>query len=185
MGTVGTFENDIPFEIFRNNTEVLVIDREVHHDHINVFLLDAYHGIRAALSHLQSLGHRRIAIITGHERSIQSKLRVSLIKTILSELGIAIQEEYIRDGDWTSAGGWRAMEDLLSLDQRPSAVFAITDTMAMGAIGAASAAGLRIPEDLSIIGFNNRARQRIVQSAPDHHWPPCLQHRDAGREVHS
>ncbi len=155
VGTVGTRENDIPFEIFRNNTEVLVIDRDVPNEHINVFLLDAYHSIKMALSHLQSLGHKRIAVITGQERSIQAKLRVSTVKSILSELGFGIQETYIREGDWTASSGWHAMEDLLGLDPRPTAVFALTDTMAMGAIGAASAAGLRVPEELSVIGFNN------------------------------
>jgi DNA-binding LacI/PurR family transcriptional regulator len=155
VGTVSTYENDIPFDIFKDNIEVLVIDREVHHEHINVFLLDAYHGIKMALNHLQNLGHSRIAIITGHERSIQAKLRIDLIRSILNELEIIVPEVYIRQGDWTAAGGWHAMEDLLNLDLRPTAVFAITDTMAMGAIGAACAAGLRIPQDLSIVGFNN------------------------------
>ena len=155
VGSVGTYQLDIPFHIFRNNTEVLMLDREINDDHINVFLLDAYHGIKMALNHLLNLGHTQIGIITGYERSIQAKFRVTLIRTILQELGIVIPENYIREGDWTAAGGWHAMEDLLSLDTRPTAVFALTDTMAMGAIGAAATLGFSIPDDLSVVGFNN------------------------------
>jgi LacI family transcriptional regulator len=155
VGTVGTYEQDIPFHIFENNTEVLIIDREVDYDFINVFLLDAYHGIKIALEHLLGLGHERIAVITGYKRSIQSIQRVSLIQSLLGELGIDVPEKLIREGDWTAAGGWHAMEDILSEKPHPTAVFAITDTMAMGAIGAAHSLGLRVPEDISVIGFNN------------------------------
>jgi DNA-binding LacI/PurR family transcriptional regulator len=155
VGTVSTYEKDIPFHLFDDNMEVLVIDREIDLDNINVFLFDAYHGIKLAFNHLLQLGHRDIAIITGQERTIQSKNRIALIRGILQELGIEIPPEYIKEGDWTANGAWHAMEDFLMLDPRPTAVFAITDTMAMGAIGAAGAAGLRIPEDISIIGFNN------------------------------
>lgn len=155
VGSVGTYEKDIPFHIFENNTEVLLFDREVEHEHINVFLLDAYHGIKSALGHLMNLGHRHLGIITGHERSIHAKLRVTLVRNILDELGIVVPESYIREGDWSAAGGWHAMEDLLAMDPRPTAVFAITDTMAMGAIGAANTLGYRVPEDISVVGFNN------------------------------
>ena len=155
VGTVSTEEKDIPFHLLENNTEVLIIDRNIDLEYVNVFLLDAYHGIKLAIDHLLQLGHERIAVITGQERTIQSKNRVALIKSILSEVRVPFTEDNLKEGDWSAAGAWHAMEDFLMHDPIPTAVFAITDTMAMGAIGAANAAGLRVPEDISIIGFNN------------------------------
>ena len=156
VGTVSTREKDIPFHLFgRNNIEVLVIDREIDLEGINCFLLDAYHGIKIALNHLLQLGHERLAIITGQERTIHSKDRIALIKKILDELGVVIPDYRFKEGDWSSAGGWYAMEYFLRQDNPPTAVFAITDTTAINAIGAATAAGLRVPEDISVIGFNN------------------------------
>jgi DNA-binding LacI/PurR family transcriptional regulator len=155
VGSVGSSEHDIPFEIFKNSTEVLVIDRDIPHEHINVFLIDAYHGIKTAFSHLINLGHRNFGIVTGYERSVHARMRVDLIRSILDELAINVPQDYFRQGDWTAAGGWHAMEDLLRLNPRPTVVFAITDTMAMGVIGSAYAAGLSVPDDISVIGFNN------------------------------
>lgn len=155
VSSVSTSEDDIPFQLFKNQTQVLVIDRDVKLDYINVFLIDAYSGIKNALRHLLNLGHKQIGIITGFERSVQSKRRVALIRTILKELNIDMPERYFRRGDWSAAGGWYAMEDLLAMESRPTAVFAITDTMAFGAVGAACAHGLRVPQDISVIGFNN------------------------------
>lgn len=156
VGTVSTDEKDIPFHLFENNNmEIIVIDREISNPNINVFLLDAYHGIKLALKHLLQLGHRRIAIITGQKKTLQSKNRVNLIMHLLEELHIAIPEHRIKEGNWSSSGGWYAMQDFLRLDEPPTAVFAITDTMAMGAVGAACAAGFRVPQDISVIGFNN------------------------------
>ncbi len=156
VGTVSTHEKDIPFQTFEeSNTEVLVIDREIDLDWINIFLLDAYDGIKVALNHLLQLGHKNLGIIIGQQRAIQSIDRVNLIKEILKELDIVIPDYQIKEGDWTASGGWHAMQDFLRQDNPPTAVFAITDTMAMGAISAACASGLKVPEDISVIGFNN------------------------------
>lgn len=155
VGTVSTEEKDIPFHLFDRNMEILVIDREIDIEGINVFLLDAYHGIKLVFDHLLQLGHKRLAIITGQERTIHSKKRIALIKQILNEMNVVIPEHRIKEGDWSSTGGWHAMDDLLHQKDPPTAVFAITDTMAVGAVGAACAAGFKVPEDISVVGFNN------------------------------
>ncbi len=155
ISTVSTYDQDIPFHIFKGNTEVLVIDREVSDEDVGVFLLDVEKGIRMVFNHLIQLGHNHLGIIIGQQRSIHSINRLALIRRIVSEMDVHISDAYIREGDWSSAGGWQAMEHFLTLKPRPTAVFAITDTMAMGAIGAACEAGLRVPEDISVVGFNN------------------------------
>jgi LacI family transcriptional regulator len=108
-----------------------------------------------ALAHLEALGHRKIAIIQGDKSGYSSKQRLYAFKQALAALKIPFYSEYVETGEWTPRGGWMAMDRLLQLPDPPTAVFITTDTMAMGAIGSAAANGLRIPQDISIIGFDN------------------------------
>ncbi|WP_329125697.1 LacI family DNA-binding transcriptional regulator [Streptomyces sp. NBC_01465] len=112
-------------------------------------------GGLAATRHLVGLGHRRIALISGPERRLTSRARVGGYRTALEEAGIPYDEELVRYGDFTHGPAHRHALDLLRLPDRPTAVFAGSDHQALGTYRAAAELGLRIPEDLSVVGFDD------------------------------
>lgn len=123
----------------------------------NMAWVDAEHrqGARLAVSHLVKLGHRRIATITGPLEMHAAIERRDGYKQGLLEARLPIVPEYIATGDWTQPSGYKAMQQLLALPQRPTAVFIASDTMAVGAIRAVTEAGLNVPEDVAIVGFDD------------------------------
>jgi len=112
-------------------------------------------GAREMVSHLISIGHRRIAIIKGSAGNYDSAERLRGYRAALREAGIALDPELERDGDFTEAGGYAAAQDLLAMMPRPTAVFAANDSMAIGALSAFRQAGVRIPEEMAIAGFDD------------------------------
>jgi len=134
---------------------VVVADREIPQDLADVVLVDNEQGGYDATRYLLDLGHRRIACITGPSHLTPSADRVRGYRRALAEAGIAGDEDLIVPGDFRSHGGEVAMGRLLGLQNPPSAVLACNDLMAIGAMRAIGAAGLRIPEDISLIGFDD------------------------------
>lgn len=101
-------------------------------------------------------GHRHIAIICGHAGSSSTKLRLTGFKAALNKAGITIPAEYIRWGNWEFESGISEAEKLLQMPLRPTAIVAMNDLMAAGCYTTVQKHGLRIPKDLSIVGFDNR-----------------------------
>ncbi len=116
---------------------------------------DNRNGARAAVDHLLELGHRRIATITGKTNMACGADRRDGYKQALLEAGLQIQPELIVESDWTQEGGYLAMRRLLVLPERPTGVFAASDAMAIGGLHAIHEAGLRVPDDISIVGFDD------------------------------
>jgi LacI family transcriptional regulator len=83
-------------------------------------------------------------------------------KTALEKAGVSLRNEFIDYGDWEYDSGYRIAKKLLSLPHRPSAIFVMNDLMAAGCINYAQSAGLGIPQDLSVIGFDNREIARYL-----------------------
>jgi LacI family transcriptional regulator len=118
--------------------------------------INAVAGAATAIRHLIEAGHRRIAMITNASLSyISAQQRRSGYQQAIEEAGLAVTEAYVRQGDYTPASGFLAMADLLQLTPRPTAVFVASDVVAMGAIQAIKRAGLRIPEDIAVVGFDD------------------------------
>lgn len=113
-----------------------------------------------ATRHLIELGHRRIAAITGPEDMMCSLARVDGYRSAMNAAGLAIDPELIRFGDFHPGGGERHARDLLALPDPPTAFFAGSDLQALGVIAAGSAAGLRVPDDLSVVGYDDIALAR-------------------------
>ena len=121
--------------------------------------IDDEAGAHTAVSHLIGLGHRRIGFMGG-ERSepmpfATSATRRSGARRALAEVGLDLVSELDVDGEFTIGGGERAMTRLLSLPYPPSAVFAASDEMAFGALTVLRRAGLRVPRDMSVVGFDD------------------------------
>lgn len=109
-------------------------------------------GAREALGHLLDLGHETIHHITGPSVSFSAAARLQAWRDVLTERGRPVPDP--EPGDWSPGAGYAATQRLLR-DARPTAIFAANDQMALGAYRAISEAGLRIPQDISLIGFDD------------------------------
>jgi LacI family transcriptional regulator len=112
-------------------------------------------GAARAARHLAELGHERIAFISGPDSFRSSHERGSGFSEGLAEHGLSLDPAYVRRGAYTFESGVEAARDLLSLPERPTAIFAGNDEMAIGVMKAARDAGLTVPGDLSIVGFDD------------------------------
>jgi len=122
---------------------------------IDAVLVGNCQGGLLATQHLLALGHRRVACIAGPAGAIPSIDRVAGYRQALSEWQVAAHEPWVVAGDFSFESGYQAAQRLLALPERPTAIFACNDSMAIGAMLAISEAGLRIPDDLSVVGFDN------------------------------
>lgn len=112
-------------------------------------------GGLAATRHLLELGHRRIAVISGPTDVLCSRARVDGYRSALEEAGVAFDPSLVRYGDFYVGGGYDRGRDLLEAVPRPTAIFAGSDYQALGVLRAARELGLRVPEDLSVVGYDN------------------------------
>jgi len=114
-----------------------------------------WNGGLTATRHLLDLGHRRIGVITGPEHILSSRARLDGHRAAMDLAGVPADPELVRVGDFQIADGLRLTRELLRLEDPPTAVFASNDGEAIGVYQAAAEAGLRIPEDLSVVGFDD------------------------------
>ena len=112
-------------------------------------------GGLSATRHLLDLGHRRITAITGPPHALSSRARLDGYRTALDAAGVPADPALVREGDFHVEDGVAHTRDLLRLADPPTAVFAFNDGQALGVYRAAAEAGLRIPEDLSVVGFDD------------------------------
>jgi LacI family transcriptional regulator len=114
-----------------------------------------YVGAAEAARHIARLGHRRIAHIRGLETFLSAKERLRGFRVGLAEFGLHIEERYLLTGGYTFESGVECGKALLEMDEPPTAVFCGNDEMAVGVYKAARDAGVRIPDELSVIGFDD------------------------------
>lgn len=144
---------------------VVVVDRELGDLPVDQVMVDNEYGGYLAGQYLLRLGHRRIGCIAGPSELTPSHARVHGLQRALSEAGCDLPDRALVPGDFRYASGETAMHTLLKRKLNLTAVFAINDVMAIGAINVLRREGYRVPEDVSVIGFDN-----IPQSAMM--WPP-------------
>lgn len=114
-----------------------------------------WNGGLAATRHLIGLGHRRIAIISGPADVMCSRARIDGYRTALEEAAMTVDPSLVRHGDFFVGGGYAHGAQLLSLPNPPTAIFAGSDLQALGVLRAAREHDLRVPEDLSVVGFDD------------------------------
>jgi LacI family transcriptional regulator len=131
------------------------VDLDVSGPRASYVSSDNVGGARLAVRHLHDLGHRRIATIAGPQDSKPGADRLVGFRAELHALGIESHSEYEQIGDWYTESGEQAMRSLLALPEPPTAVFAAADLMAVGAMKAARDAGLGVPGDLAVVGFDD------------------------------
>ncbi|MFE6736486.1 LacI family DNA-binding transcriptional regulator [Microbacterium sp. NPDC057650] len=140
---------------------LVIVDSDVATEHTLVDN-DQEQGTRLAMQHLLDLGHSRIAHVAGPDRAYSARRRAETYRRVVAEQGLPVVE--MQRGNWTAASGRAAGAAILDSEPRPSAVFAANDQMALGVMTAAHERGIRVPEELSVVGFDN---------APDSdtYWP--------------
>jgi LacI family transcriptional regulator len=121
-------------------------------DTINV---DNEGGARAMTRHLVELGHRDIAFVSGPARNVDAAERLHGFRVAMAEAGLAARTEFELPGEFTEASGYAAAHRALALAPRPSALFCANDSMAIGALSGLRDAGLRVPDEIAVVGFDD------------------------------
>lgn len=134
-----------------NRPTVVAAARDFREPHVDVIANDDEAGIRLAVEHLLSLGHRSIAHISGGEGAV-SRIRQAAFERTIQEAGIS---PLVMQGAATEAAGREAALHLLESSNRPTAVLAFNDISAIGVLAAARSKGLVVPDDLSVVGYDD------------------------------
>jgi LacI family transcriptional regulator len=139
-------ERDLPF---------ILVGRHPSRQNLNYVDMENRRGAREGVRYLFSLGYKRIAVIAGPQNMMAGVDRYQGYLDAWRERSSKPDEGLVVFSDYTEAGGYQSMRGLLDLPSRPDAVFAGSDAMALGALRAAQDAGLNVPQDLALIGFDD------------------------------
>jgi len=142
-------------DLEQRRVPLVVVDREVPGVEVDTVLTNHDQGGYLATQHLVELGHRRIACIAGNSEVSPSAERVTGYRRSLDANSLAYDENLVVKGNFRYESGFEATTQLLALDAPPSAIFACNDLMAVGCISAASRLGIRVPDELSVVGFDD------------------------------
>jgi DNA-binding LacI/PurR family transcriptional regulator len=142
-------------QLAKRKVPLVFIDIGPDRPGISLLKVDYQHGIRQGVQHLAALGHRDIAFVTGPMKLHSAQSRKAAFIASLKECGIPLSRTWIVEGDHTLEGGITAMEKLLATNPRPTAVMCSNDMTAIGVLHKLYRAGLRVPDDLSVIGFDD------------------------------
>ncbi|NBI27841.1 LacI family DNA-binding transcriptional regulator [Chengkuizengella marina] len=151
----GTQNTTILQNLLKKKVPIALIARDMPSLPVDTVLVDDYMGGYEATSHLIKLGHQKISIIAEDLTVMSSKERIRGYCQALEDHGLAFDERLLHVSDFTIEGGRKVAAKILSENNSATAIFACNDLLAMGAIQAAREKGIQIPEDLSIIGFDN------------------------------
>lgn len=145
-------------EIIDKDNIMVAVDIDVGEENkgkVMTVNINNYQGVADSVKYLIELGHRNIGIITGDLNKLSGKIRFDSFKQVLSMHCITLNHNMVSYGDFTEYSGYEGMKKILTSEKKPTAVFVCNDTMAIGAYRAIEEWGLKIPEDISVIGFDN------------------------------
>jgi LacI family transcriptional regulator len=141
----------------------ITIDADPGEPHCGYVMSENREGAAQAVRHLHELGHERIATIAGPQRTWPGAERLDGYRDEMRRLGAEVRRTYVIEGDFYDESGYRATRQLLELAEPPTALFAASDLMAAGALRAASELGVRVPEDLAVVGFDDIEVAGLIQ----------------------
>lgn len=170
-----------PFDLA--NKPYVFVHRLFGNFHPNSVMIDDRYGAHLGVSHLIQQGHRRIAFINGPSGWYPSEHRLLGYQDALAELPMSFDPQLAKEGDWEVQGGYRALKELLVLPHPPTAIFAGNDLMALGAIYALEEAGLRVPEDIAVVGYDDREIANLSRPRITTVKMPCYEMGKAGARM--
>ena len=144
---------------------VVAIDPHYGPNQVPTVDADSYGGSLAAVEHLIALGHTRIAHISGRSELDSSQLREHGYRDAMTAAGLDIPEDYVRESRYDPDAAESIALEMLALPERPTAIFAANDVTAFRVLAAANTLGLRVPEDLSVVGFDDIPQAALVSPA--------------------
>jgi LacI family transcriptional regulator len=149
-------DDDFQNLITRTGTAISAVGNHVQHPDVDVVYADdtkaSYEAVRWLI---EQRGHQRIGMIcASHQYSVTIR-RHGAFQQAMKDVGLTVPAEYVVEGDWSVEHGRRAIKSLLALPHPPTAIFAASDTIAIGALAAAEDMNYRVPEDIAIIGFDD------------------------------
>jgi len=142
-------------QLAERNVPLVFVDVGPERPGISLLKVDYHHGIRQGVQHLAALGHRDIAFISGPKRLHSAQSRAAAFSKSLAECAIVADPAWVVEGDHTMEGGIDAMARLLKSKHLPTAVMCSNDMTAIGVLHKLYRAGRRVPDDLSVIGFDD------------------------------
>ena len=162
--------------LLQHKIPVVALDRELKGMNCDSIIVDNRDGGRQATLHLISGNHRRIGCISGPKNLASAKDRLQGYRDALAEARLPVEPALIQMGNFHIEGGYTAVQALLNLPNRVTAIFAANDLMAIGALRGIAARGLRVPEDVAIVGFDDIALAMYTE-------PPLTTVRQPIREI--
>jgi DNA-binding LacI/PurR family transcriptional regulator len=153
--STGLSNESLLHDLIKQKIPLALLARDMPALAVNSVVVDDFNGGYQAASHLIALGHKRIAIITEDLHIASSRERIRGYRRALEEANIPYDETLVLVSDFTVEGGKRCTSQLFGRPNQPTAVFACNDLLAIGAVQAAREAGKSVPDDLSIVGFDN------------------------------
>ncbi|CAM4376146.1 LacI family DNA-binding transcriptional regulator [Saccharibacillus endophyticus] len=152
-------------ELLDSDIPTMFVDADIRGRRAGYITTENKAGIMQAVEHLAQLGHSRIAFISGKLDNAVGSLRHEGFTEGMKKHKLPVHPDYVRVSDYSMEGGTIAMNDLLTLKERPTAVVCTSDMMAFGAINVIHRNGLSVPEDISVIGFDNTYYSEIFSPA--------------------
>ncbi len=149
----GDVDIDILLQLKEDKVPFVLIDKKIDSLECNFVGTDDIKGAYEAVTHLIKLGHKRIAYIMGEKNASTNKDRLQGYIDALRDNGLIYAPELIVGDGFIEEYGYRAAKELLGLDEKPTAIFTITDMAAIGALQAITEMGLKVPEDIALVGF--------------------------------
>ena len=151
-----TFNDHLFTTIIKQKTVPLVVmDWGPSVDFIDQIQDNSLQGGMLATQHLISLGHSQIGHIAGPLNKLQSQRRFEGFQQAMTQAGLTVNPKWVVESDFECEGGYQAMEKILAQETLPTAIFVGNDIMAMGALSAINEKGLRVPQDISLVGYDN------------------------------
>lgn len=150
-------ENDrVALALAKSGTAVVLVDRDLASGpQFDGVMIDNTSGVQQAIDHLVALGHTRIAAISGPLRSTPGRERHEALLARLAHHGLQADESIITISDFREAGGYEAMRGIWAAPDRPTAILVSNNLMTIGALKALSDLGVRVPDELSVVGFDD------------------------------
>ena len=159
----GHSDEQLVSDLRRQNMPVVLLNNELDMDDLTCITTDQYGGAALAMHHLIEKGHRRIGLLAGNFSPHVYMSRYNAYRDVLTENGCEIDPQLIKTIEPTVEDAIESTQKLLALENRPTALFCTNDTIAIGAVKAILRSGLRIPEDIAVVGYDDSENSRMIE----------------------
>lgn len=149
-------------EAIKSAGKVVLVDEDVPHTSVPKVFAESKRGSELATRHLLEMGHRRIGFISGPRELISASERYAGFSEVLEGAGLAVNPDWVVFGEYDEAAGQQAFRHIWQGPERPTAIFAAADVLAIGVMRGAREAGIAIPRDLSLVGFDDAPHMDLL-----------------------